>query len=143
MSFQDYVGRTETRTDVVAPHLLHGLAATLGRQTPERLPALWHWTLFQDWVPQGQLGSDGHPKRGGFLPPVQNLPQRMWAAGCASWRHCTRRCGAPHQHHFRGLRPAFHDNAPAIEAWPDGDVWRLRTLDASGQACMSAETTLA
>jgi 3-methylfumaryl-CoA hydratase len=26
------------------------------------------------------LGADGHPKRGGFLPPV-SLPRRMWAGG--------------------------------------------------------------
>jgi hydroxyacyl-ACP dehydratase HTD2-like protein with hotdog domain len=27
---------------------------------------------------QSELGRDGHPRRGGFLPPV-NLPRRMWA----------------------------------------------------------------
>ncbi len=27
-----------------------------------------------------QLGPDGHPTRGGFLPPVP-LPRRMWAGG--------------------------------------------------------------
>ena len=26
------------------------------------------------------LGPDGHPTRGGFLPPVP-LPRRMWAGG--------------------------------------------------------------
>jgi 3-methylfumaryl-CoA hydratase len=26
------------------------------------------------------LGDDGHPRRGGFLPPVP-LPRRMWAGG--------------------------------------------------------------
>jgi len=31
-------------------------------------------------VPQSDIGPDGHPKRGGFLPPVP-LPRRMWAGG--------------------------------------------------------------
>ena len=63
VSYQDHVGRTETHTDVVAPHLLRGLAASLGRDTPDR------------------LGPDGHPKRGGLLPPVHDLPRRMSAGG--------------------------------------------------------------
>src|SRR5207344_2648878 len=30
--------------------------------------------------PMSMLGPDGHPTRGGFLPPVP-LPRRMWAGG--------------------------------------------------------------
>jgi len=37
--------------------------------------------LFQDWVMPDGIGPDGHPKRGGFLPPVHDLPRRMWAGG--------------------------------------------------------------
>ncbi len=81
MMHEDYVGRTETRTDTIGPHLLHGLAATLGVAVPGRLPPLWHWMLFQDWVTPDRLGPDGHPRRGGFLPPVHDLPRRMWAGG--------------------------------------------------------------
>lgn len=84
MTFQDYVGRTETRTDTVWPLLARGLAATLdGPAVGEggELPPLWHWALFQDWVRPDGLGPDGHPKRGGFLPPVHDLPRRMWAGG--------------------------------------------------------------
>jgi 3-methylfumaryl-CoA hydratase len=82
MSFDDYTGRTETRTDVVAPGQVRGLAATLDVTLPESvLPPLWHWMLFADWVPASGLGPDGHPKRGGFLPPVHDLPRRMWAGG--------------------------------------------------------------
>jgi 3-methylfumaryl-CoA hydratase len=86
MSFQDYVGRSETRADTVSPLLIRGLAATLDIPEQEaapdgRLPPLWHWMLFQEWVPAHGLGPDGHPKRGGFLPPVHDLPRRMWAGG--------------------------------------------------------------
>ncbi|WP_048859805.1 FAS1-like dehydratase domain-containing protein [Acidisphaera rubrifaciens] len=81
MSYADYLGRQETRADHVSPLLLHGLAATIDRPEPEELPPLWHWTLFQEWAPASALGDDGHLKRGGFLPPVHDLPRRMWAGG--------------------------------------------------------------
>ncbi len=42
------------------------------------LPILWHWAFFHEAVPISALGADGHPRRGGFLPPV-DLPNRMWA----------------------------------------------------------------
>ena len=78
----DYVGRSETRTDQVWPHLVRGLAATLDVPLPiDHLPPLWHWLLFADWAPASMLGPDGHPRRGGFLPPVHDLPRRMWAGG--------------------------------------------------------------
>jgi 3-methylfumaryl-CoA hydratase len=81
-SYQDYVGRSEEAADTVSPHLVHGLAATLDIAPPDRsLPPLWHWMLFQNWVPAAQIGADGHPRRGGFLPPVHDLPRRMWAGG--------------------------------------------------------------
>jgi hydroxyacyl-ACP dehydratase HTD2-like protein with hotdog domain len=81
MSYQHYLGRTETREDRLDPRLLRGLAATLGRPVPEVLPPTWHWMLFQDWVMPEAIGPDGHPRRGGFLPPVHDLPRRMWAGG--------------------------------------------------------------
>ena len=81
MTYQDVIGRTQTHVDEVSPRLIKGLAATLDLPEPETLPPLWHWMLFQDWVPGAGLGPDGHPKRGGFLPPVHDLPRRMWAGG--------------------------------------------------------------
>ena len=42
---------------------------------------------------------------------------------------------------YRGLRPAFHDAPLVLEAWADGEVWRLRSLDAGGRACTTAEAT--
>ncbi|MCK8785905.1 MaoC family dehydratase N-terminal domain-containing protein [Roseomonas sp. NAR14] len=82
MAYAEYVGRAETREDRIDERLVEGLAATLGRPLPEGdLPPLWHWMLFQDWRSPEGLGPDGHPKRGGFLPPVHDLPRRMWAGG--------------------------------------------------------------
>ncbi len=81
MDLAGCVGRVREETDWVRPELLTRLAATLGVPAPEALPITWHWCLFQDWVPPDGLGPDGHPRRGGFLPPVHDLPRRMWAGG--------------------------------------------------------------
>ena len=43
-------------------------------------PFTVHWCLAQPVFPMSELGPDGHPDRGGFLPPVP-LPRRMWAGG--------------------------------------------------------------
>ena len=81
MTYGTYVERTETRTDTISADMLHRMAATLGVPVPEQVPPGWHWTLFQDWAAPDGLGPDGHPRRGGFLPPVHDLPRRMWAGG--------------------------------------------------------------
>lgn len=79
-----WLGRRESSKDelTVAPAV--ALAATLDRTDipgeGDELPLLWHWLYFLPKVRQSELGSDGHPARGGFLPPV-TLPRRMWAAG--------------------------------------------------------------
>ena len=49
-------------------------------QPGDAAPHLWHWTAFNHSPPMEALSQDGHPKRGGFLPPV-NHPRRMWAGG--------------------------------------------------------------
>ncbi len=78
-SYQAHVGRTLTETDTVGVHLAARMAATLDRPQPQRdLPPMWHFGLFQPTTPTGNLGHDGHPRRGDFLPPVR-LPRRMFA----------------------------------------------------------------
>jgi 3-methylfumaryl-CoA hydratase len=83
------VGKTETARSRIAAHAADALAATLDRpQTFEpgaALPPLWHWMYFWAGAPQAELGPDGHPQRGGFLPPVP-LPRRMWAGGRLSFK---------------------------------------------------------
>lgn len=44
------------------------------------LPPLWHWVALARWPVSSELGSDGHPARGSFLPPVE-LERRMFAGG--------------------------------------------------------------
>ena len=83
MGYESWLGRSETREDTVPPGLAGRLAATLGVPAPEdgSLQPLGHWMLFQEWLPAEALGPDGHPRRGGFLPPVHEVPRRMWAGG--------------------------------------------------------------
>jgi len=90
-SLASWVGRSETAEDTVDAWRMAALAATLDRQLADcapdgALPPLWHWTQFQVWVPASALGPDGHPRRGGFLPPVHDLPRRMFAGGRLAFR---------------------------------------------------------
>lgn len=75
-----WVGRTETRTDLIDTGKVEALSATLDWPAPPKdaLPPLWHWMYFWVASPASQIGPDGHLQRGGFLPPVA-LPRRMWA----------------------------------------------------------------
>ena len=84
-----WVGRSEQRGDTITAAPLSGLAATLDRDDPvpaagSAVPPLWHWLYFLPMARQSELGPDGHPHRGGFLPPVA-LPRRMWAGGRLSF----------------------------------------------------------
>ncbi len=83
VNFQEFVGRQEIRTEVLERSPVERLAATLGVafDVEAPLPPTWHWVLFQDWPTPGEIGEDGHPRRGGFLPPVNDLPRRMRAGG--------------------------------------------------------------
>ena len=88
---QQWIGRTETHHDQVAPTPVAALAATLDRddlrpQSGDPLPPLWHWLYFLPLHRASELGPDGHGKRGGFLPPVP-LPRRMWAGGRLEFHH--------------------------------------------------------
>ena len=83
LNLADWVGRSETVEDVATATPYAALSATLDwpaeRPAPGTpLPALWHWLYFLPLARQSEIGPDGHPKRGGFLPPVP-LPRRMWA----------------------------------------------------------------
>ncbi|KAB0549199.1 transposase [Pseudomonas argentinensis] len=82
-AFSAWIGRTEQAHDQLSRNLVKRIAATLGDDTPahgEALPPLWHWAFFQEPIAESGLGGDGHPARGGFLPPADNR-NRMWAGG--------------------------------------------------------------
>ena len=81
-----WIGRTETTRGCLsaeAAAMAHATLATPGTPCPtadEALPLLWHWYAFPPTAPMQDLGEDGHPRLGGFLPPVP-YERRMWASG--------------------------------------------------------------
>ena len=77
---RQWIGKTAEASDVVTKYLVMGLRATLFQEigepkTGDAAPWTTHWCLAQPVFPMSQLGPDGHPTRGGFLPPVP-LPRR-------------------------------------------------------------------
>ena len=93
---QTWQGRTETLGDSIAAVPVQALSATLDRDDPAPaagtpLPPLWHWMYFLPHARASEIGPDGHPKRGGFLPPVP-LPRRMWAGGRLAWEPANPLC---------------------------------------------------
>jgi 3-methylfumaryl-CoA hydratase len=88
--YSAWVGRTEESRDRVTASPLDRLAATLDRDDPgaedgDVVPPLGHWLFFLPDARQSEIGPDGHPRRGGFLPPVHELPRRMWAGSRISF----------------------------------------------------------
>jgi 3-methylfumaryl-CoA hydratase len=82
---RQWIGRSREVSDIVTAQLVKGLRATLFQdvgepKTGDAAPFTVHWCLAQPVFPMSMLGPDGHPTRGGFLPPVP-LPRRMWAGG--------------------------------------------------------------
>jgi len=80
---QAWVGRSEERRDVIQSERCVALQAALNLSGDrlsdgDALPPLWHWLYFWDIAPRSELGRDGHPAVGGFMPPVGQA-RRMWA----------------------------------------------------------------
>jgi len=80
---RQWIGKSETAEDLITASQLAGYAAMLDRDDAypalgDQLPASTHWLFFLPQALQSEIGPDGHPHRGGFLPPVE-LPRRMWA----------------------------------------------------------------
>jgi len=78
-----WIGEKESDVDYVTIPSVYRLSATLDRDDPcpklgDALPIGWHQLLFPRIVRHSQIGADGHPARGDFLPPVP-LPRRMFA----------------------------------------------------------------
>jgi 3-methylfumaryl-CoA hydratase len=88
--YSAWVGRAEESRDTVTAGPLDRLSATLDREDPratdgDAVPPLGHWLFFLPDARQSEIGPDGHARRGGFLPPVHELPRRMWAGSRISF----------------------------------------------------------
>jgi len=85
---KDWVGGSEEAADFLLPERSIALARALDLPDTDLvsgapLPPLRHWLYFWQALPRRQLGRDGHPQLGGFLPDVGRLwgseTRRMWA----------------------------------------------------------------
>lgn len=113
---EDWIGKTESRTDQVAPFPVVALSATLDRDDPppaagDILPPPWHWLYF--------LLLD-HLRR--------NMPQ----AGVARFA-------------FRAVKPIFDTERFFVCGKPedDGTTGRLLVKNGEGALCMDAVATIA
>ncbi len=81
-AYDEWVGREEAHTQRIDAAVVQAMAATLDLERApgagEPLPPGWQWLFFNPAARRSGLGADGHPRRGGFLPPIE-LPRRMWA----------------------------------------------------------------
>jgi 3-methylfumaryl-CoA hydratase len=69
----------------VHPWAAAAFAALLDTSPPplgpgDPLPPLWHWFTLLDRPAHAELGADGHPADGAFLPPIPHR-RRMFAGG--------------------------------------------------------------
>jgi 3-methylfumaryl-CoA hydratase len=82
VAYETWIGREEECGERILASVVKAMAATLdlerSPQAGEALPPGWQWLFFNPVARRSALGSDGHPRRGGFLPPIE-LPRRMWA----------------------------------------------------------------
>lgn len=85
---REWIGKEQVKSDVITPRMVEtfnsifNVAEKAGNGG--EAPAGIQWCLATDVAPMNEIGSDGHPKRGGFLPPIP-LPRRMWAGGCLNY----------------------------------------------------------
>ncbi|MFC3616183.1 MaoC family dehydratase N-terminal domain-containing protein [Lutimaribacter marinistellae] len=84
LNIQAWQGRVDDQRGGVSEPQAQRIASVLadpGTRLPgDVLPLLWHWCAFPNAASMEELGRDGHPMVGDFLPPVR-LERRMWAGG--------------------------------------------------------------
>mgnify|MGYP000743005829 CR=1 FL=1 len=90
---QSWIGREQRDSERLSPTLVRQFNATFDRTSDvspgAEAPLLIHLCLAQPIAPMAELGRDGHPALGGFLPPVP-LPRRMWAGGAFTFHDSIR-----------------------------------------------------
>lgn len=82
-ALSDWVGRTRVVVDEIGLTAVRRIAAMLdldpaGFQAGTALPPHWFSMFFPDIARQSDIGPDGHPDKGVFLPPIP-LARRMGA----------------------------------------------------------------
>lgn len=81
-----WIDRSDTVSGGVSEtqaRMIHATLSKGGQPAPKNgdpLPHLWHWYAFPPAASMEELGADGHPRLGDFMPPLR-LNRRMWAGG--------------------------------------------------------------
>ncbi len=87
-TYREWIGRTQVMRERLDAWPVRGLGAALERDfgvsEGDEVPGLGQWLYFVPAVARSRMSEDGHPQRGGFLPPI-SLPRRMWAASDISF----------------------------------------------------------
>ncbi|MFS4437782.1 MaoC family dehydratase N-terminal domain-containing protein [Paracoccaceae bacterium GXU_MW_L88] len=85
---RQWIGNEEIQSELLTEAMAARFKATFDEDgTPQNgdvAPLMIHLCVAPPAVPTQSLGLDGHPARGGFLPPVP-LPRRMWAGGALTF----------------------------------------------------------
>lgn len=82
-TYRKWIGRRETLVDFVDPRSIANMDVLLGGdgawpRKGDPIANFWHCMNFAPRAPHDDLGPDGHPRRGDFMPPIP-LPRRMYA----------------------------------------------------------------
>lgn len=80
---RSWIGREESASDTISPDLVRRFNAAFDIKCAvpslgDAAPLLINYCLAPPAIATSLLAEDGHPEKGGFLPPVP-LPRRMWA----------------------------------------------------------------
>ena len=77
----DWIGRRISASEAISDRQINHFRAVLaGTLAPRPVPPGFHWSLMPDVGEPADLGRDGHPRQGLFVPEL-GLPRRMWAGG--------------------------------------------------------------
>ena len=87
--YDAWIGKQSSTEALVTAYQADALTATLDRDDSlykegDAIPPGWHLFYIREVVKLRDTASDGHPKRGDFLPPI-DLPRRMWAGTQATY----------------------------------------------------------
>ncbi|WP_424139562.1 FAS1-like dehydratase domain-containing protein [Roseomonas chloroacetimidivorans] len=82
LEFRDWIGRSMSTEDDITLSAVRRIAVTFDQPADtygpgDMLPPHWYSMFFPALARQSELGHDGHPRKGDFLPPVP-LPRRMF-----------------------------------------------------------------
>jgi 3-methylfumaryl-CoA hydratase len=84
-SWDAWIGRAQEQEDHLTPASLQRFRATFDQAGGDAgVPQGVHWCLCTPEASTATLGIDGHPRKGGFMPPIAQ-PRRMWASSAVTF----------------------------------------------------------